>query len=468
MNEPGLTGGQCVSVCGFWSHRVRHMLAGVYFATQSEEPIRKWLCSSLTPAAVGRIPVRPYNGEVRYGILADDLTGSCDAAGRLTRLGYRPLVVARSGTARRILSALPEEAAVVVMNTRSRDCSLREAVARARAAAEELERCGVPVIYQKIDSTLRGHWAEELKAVRAVTRPQHVLVCPAFPAQGRLVRDGRLHLRRAEREGLLHTTGAASAHSVRTILRQRCGWDTPEVRLESVRGGARAISQALEEHDGAPCVIFDATRERDLDTIGQAFRHSPARLLWVGSAGLVRTVLPPLPRAEAAPEAQSEGSWLLIQGSRQPLSHTQFQRLGVEPAIDLVDFSPGRERNQRRRWLNAALGTLSSGRDVAVAVPRAYDRRVPAEFVAFLDKLLLKILAAPRLGGIFVTGGNTAEAVCDSLRITTLRVTAEIRPGIARSRALDGRRPGLRLVTKAGGFGKADEVRQVLQRCRRA
>jgi uncharacterized protein YgbK (DUF1537 family) len=67
-----------------------------------------------------------------------------------------------------------------------------------------------------------------------------------------------------------------------------------------------------------------------------------------------------------------------------------------------------------------------------------------------------------------VTGGNTAEAICDSLRIRTLRLREEIRPGIARCRALDGRRPGLILVTKAGGFGKADEVWQVLQRCTRA
>jgi uncharacterized protein YgbK (DUF1537 family) len=417
---------------------------------------------------VGHIPARPYNGEVRYGIVADDLTGSCDVAGRLTGLGYRPIVVVRPGTAHQILSALPEEVAVVVMNTRSRDCSLREAVARARAAAEELERSGAPVIYQKIDSTLRGHWAEELKAVAAVTRPERVLVCPAFPARGRLMRGGHLRLRRAEWEGLLHATGAASARSLRTILRQRCGWDTQEVGLESVRRGARAIRKALEVQNGAPCVVLDATRERDLEAIGRALRNSPARLLWVGSAGLVRTVLPPLPRPEAAPEAQSKGPWLLIQGSRQPVSHTQFQRLEVEPAIHVVDFSPAPDRTQYRRWLNAALSALSSGRDVAVTVPRAFDGHVPAEFTAFLDNLLPRILAAPRLGGIFVTGGNTAEAVCDSLRIRTLRVTEEIRPGIARSRALDGRHPGLILVTKAGGFGKADEVWQVLQRCARA
>jgi len=77
------------------------------------------------------------------------------------------------------------------MNTRTRDCSLGEAVARARAAAEELERSGAPVIYQKIDSPLRSHWAEELKAVTAVVaRPQRVLVCPAFPARVRLMLVG--------------------------------------------------------------------------------------------------------------------------------------------------------------------------------------------------------------------------------------------------------------------------------------
>jgi uncharacterized protein YgbK (DUF1537 family) len=39
----------------------------------------------------------------------------------------------------------------------------------------------------------------------------------------------------------------------------------------------------------------------------------------------------------------------------------------------------------------------------------------------------------------------------------------EVRPGIAWSSLLDGRWPGLPLITKAGGFGQADEVWQILK-----
>ena len=60
-------------------------------------------------------------------------------------------------------------------------------------------------------------------------------------------------------------------------------------------------------------------------------------------------------------------------------------------------------------------------------------------------------------------GGNTAETVCDGLHVTAMQVIGEVGPGIPRSVLLDGRWPGLPLITKAGGFGGPDEVREILE-----
>ena len=194
-----------------------------------------------------------YNGGVRYGIIADDLAGGCDVAGRLTLLGYRPVVHVSPVSGNRSLSSLPQ-GAVVIVNTRSRDGSLREAVARARAAARLLERSGAPVTYQKMDSTLRGHWAEEMKSIAQVLRPEHILLCPAFPAQGRFVRDGHLRVSSGPYPDCSAFFEIREDLSLHARLQQRCGWEALEIPRRVIRRGYGAIRAAVR----APAVATAA------------------------------------------------------------------------------------------------------------------------------------------------------------------------------------------------------------------
>jgi uncharacterized protein YgbK (DUF1537 family) len=249
---------------------------------------------------------------VRYGIIADDLAGSCDVAGRLTLLGYRPVVYASPVGGYKSLSSLPQ-GAVVIVNTRSRDSSLREAVARARAAARLLERSGAPVTYQKMDSTLRGHWAEEMKSIAQVVRPEHILLCPAFPAQGRFVRDGHLRVSPGPYLDFGAFMEVREDLSLHARLQQQCGWEALEVPHRVLRRGSGAIRAAVRAGTGADCVVFDAARDADLQAMGRAFRRSQARVLWVGSAGLVPYVIPPLLRPESAACPRRRAPWLFIQ-----------------------------------------------------------------------------------------------------------------------------------------------------------
>jgi uncharacterized protein YgbK (DUF1537 family) len=413
--------------------------------------------------------VRAYNAPVCPGIIADDLTGSCDVAARATHLGYQPLVAVRPDVFGHSSweSITRLEGPVVVVNTRSRDGRPQLATARARAAAANLERSGLWVIYQKIDSTLRGHWPEELKAITKVIRPDRVLICPAFPGQGRFVRHGRLYVRRSRAPGLAHLAGIEPARDVGAILKTRCGWPSETVELETVRRGARAIRNELRQRATAQCVVFDAEDDHDLRTIGRAFSNSTDRLLWVGSAGLISYVLPKRSRSAAAPAPQSRSPWLLIQGSRQPISHAQFQRLKHGVGVRIFKLLVAPDEDSTQALLERVLAGLAGGHDIAVVAPKRFDADIPARLARLWGTLVRRVSEVSALGGIFATGGSTAEAVCDSLRVRWLRVAAEVRPGIALSVALDGRRPGLPLVTKAGGFGGPGEVLRILKRCRR-
>jgi len=400
---------------------------------------------------------------VRYGIIADDLAGSCDVAGRLTLLGYRPIVYVSPVTGTKGLSSLPEEAAVVIVNTRSRDGSLREAVACVRAAARLLERSGAPVIYQKMDSTLRGRWAEEMKSIAQVVRPGHILLCPAFPDQGRFVHDGHLRVSPGPYLDFGAFMEVREDLSLRARIQRRCGWEALEVPHRVLRRGSRAIRAMVCAGTGADCVVFDAARDADLQAMGRAFRRSQARVLWVGSAGLVPYVIPPLFRPESAACPRRRVPWLFIQGSQRVLSRNQFLLLAQARGVYAIEVSPIRGRREKEDWCARAVAALGTGRDVAVLAPEESDVRVRTAFPRFLNSLLRAVMRHAELGGVFVSGGRTAEAVCDSLRVKALRVIEEVRPGIAASLALDGRCPGLSLVTKAGGFGSPHEVREILE-----
>ena len=107
--------------------------------------------------------------------IADDVTGAAEAAVALARAGGKPVRV--------MLTA--EVAAGDVVVIPSRRCK----PARARALVERLTLPSDGALFLKIDSTLRGPWVEMVEAL-AVRMSAEPLICSAFPARGRTVRDG--------------------------------------------------------------------------------------------------------------------------------------------------------------------------------------------------------------------------------------------------------------------------------------
>jgi uncharacterized protein YgbK (DUF1537 family) len=69
---------------------------------------------------------------------------------------------------------------------------------------------------------------------------------------------------------------------------------------------------------------------------------------------------------------------------------------------------------------------------------------------------------AGHIGGLFVTGGETARAVLTGMGVATLRPIAEIERGVPLSIA-DGQHT-FPVITKAGGFGNISTMLS----CRRA
>ena len=120
-----------------------------------------WMVTRPRHVAINEILVRPTEQPAERGarvtrlvVVADDLTGAADSAALLTRLGRTSVLLDAD-------SEWPEDDVLAVdTDSRHRDPVL--AAARAAEATRRARRLGAQVV-KKVDSTLRGHVAAELR-----------------------------------------------------------------------------------------------------------------------------------------------------------------------------------------------------------------------------------------------------------------------------------------------------------------
>ncbi len=387
-------------------------------------------------------------------IIADDLSGAADCAVACANAGLESLVALN-------LDAAPGAEALAV-DTDSRRMS--EAEAAARCARVVAKHAGASVIYKKMDSTARGHFAVEISACLAAMRRAYsarrilAIVAPAFPASGRTTRDGYqlLHGSRLETTDIWQHERMAGTAFLPGML-ANAGLAVESIGLVTVRsGGLAAAMQASADCDALVC---DAETDDDLQAIAEAGQGFGRRALWVGSAGLARY----LPAASGflrtrdteGREALRTGPVICAVGSRSGVSHRQFAMLEEQKGISCFTVAPDmlRQGNGTAGWMSqsAAVARAASVGDVAVRLGDAGDAD-PAESLRLctaMGAFLAPHVAGAR--GVIATGGETARAVLLAAGVATLRLIGEVEPGIP----LSNTGGGLRIITKAGAFGGA-------------
>lgn len=347
-------------------------------------------------------------------IVADDLTGACDTGSLFAADGPVPLA---------IWPAAPSRAAVRVVDTESRAASADDAVARvARVPA----LAPAARYFKKIDSTLRGHVGLEVGALMRAAGVATALVCPAFPAQGRVVIERRLLV---DGVPLAATPLGRSAEfamlpssSVVDVLRARVDRPLAWIPLDEVRAGAELLARRIDRLAGT-VIVADAETDADLEAlVDAALASGPAPLL-VGSAGLGRALASRLSLLPKDVEL-SAGRWLIVAGSRHPATRAQVD--AARAAGLCVVAAPDQPADDRH----------------------AVARRLAAEARARLER--------EAFDGVAVTGGETARALCEALGATAIALIGPPRPGLALIRLSTPRYPALPMLTKAGGFGEPD------------
>ena len=341
-------------------------------------------------------------------LLADDLTGALDSAARFTAAGSVPVFWSPP-------EGPPPRCAL--------DAATRDAAPEAVAAALPGFAAALAegqLAFKKIDSVLRGHVALELDV--CVAGFDHAIVAPAFPHQGRVMRNGDM------------------------LVRGPGGWQPGPHRFPAL---GRAVARC-RAGQAAPAGVslWDAESDEDLAAIVEAGldlqRRAGGRLLWCGAAGLAgalaaRLAPGPVPRPDLP------GPVLALIGTNHPVAMAQLAlALPVLHRLEDADVMAHPRIADDLAEAGAAAVCVALPADTSRAAAAA---RIGAHFAELAQ-------AVPRPGSVVVAGGETLRRLMRALDAQSLMVDGEIEPGIPAAIVQGGHWHGLRLVARSGGFGE--------------
>jgi uncharacterized protein YgbK (DUF1537 family) len=350
-------------------------------------------------------------------LVADDLTGACDAAVHLAICGLLPVTV--------LVVPGASGARVLAISTESRDLPSAEIRQALLAAAAEFPVDSAARVFKKIDSTLRGNTGLEIVAALEAFHCDAAVVCPAYPKLHRVVVDGFLRV----------TTAPDFAPvDVAARLQQQAGHAFAHTRPDGIA--------ALLSH-GVRFLSVDANSDHDLDRIAAALLPMDRRILWAGSAGLASALARQLGEECAPPPAPPRtGAALFCIGSDHGVTIAQQCALLAQRPSAL--FHPHVARRE------SICDALSLGMHVILRIPRGVSAQQVRE----------RIAGAPA-AALVLSGGDTASLVCRAAGVQSIELCDEIVPGVPRGILHGGEFDGISVATKSGGFGDCDALIQV-------
>lgn len=399
----------------------------------------------------------------RYLIVADDFTGANDTGVQLKRRGVPTSVVFSS-------EFIASEGSFV-LDTESRALGPEEAAAAVRAGLKGVDLTAFGRVMKKVDSTLRGSVAAEIKAVDQLYGSELVVFAPALPDLGRTTVGG-VHLLKG-----IPITRTELAKDPKTPVTE----DNITKLLEAVYD--EPVTHISEDQVSAGEIDFSAGRvftcdsatNADLRSVIQAAAATGKRTLWVGTAAMadhllgVEVDVPPALAVVASVSAVSREQVNFAAGEGIPLVSvpipellTGEQKMETYVAQTVTLLKEGKDAILAS---SASCNRAELDRSVAVGEKLNMTREQVSGYTQMvMGKMTKAILEQTPISGMFLTGGDTALGFFMEARSLGSSIVTEIAVGIPMMRLSGGPFAGLKVVTKAGAFGKEDAITFALRK----
>ena len=225
---------------------------------------------------------------IKLLVISDDFTGALDTGARFAGTGLATKVLNQVPEDRRMWSETLKEMQanpriqVLVVDARTRHLDGGEAYQKVWNLVNAAKEAGIPYIYKKTDSGLRGNIGKELEAALMASGEQYLTFIPAFPAMDRITVRGIHYV-----EGVPIHESAFGRDPFEPVLSAKVEDLFGQVPVKTVLYGE---SGPYERGKDREIGIFDASSQEHMEKIMEDLMGRDGLGVMAGCAGFASVV----------------------------------------------------------------------------------------------------------------------------------------------------------------------------------
>ncbi|WP_081844064.1 four-carbon acid sugar kinase family protein [[Clostridium] aminophilum] len=402
------------------------------------------------------------NKMLKLIVLADDLTGALDTGIQFAKSSDGTLVALDCDVCWDDVSAEKE---VLVIDTESRHIAPQEAYQRVKHLSEKAKNAGIPFIYKKTDSALRGHVGSELAAVLDATGEKQLHFIPAFPRTKRVTVHGIQYI-----DGIPVADSVFGSDPFNPVRHS----SVMDVLAEETNLRTHSISCEEDSSEEEGILIYDAENDEDIQKRAGELKKKDRLHVMAGCAGFA-AVLPELldlHRGNAKNRIEHK-PMLVVCGSVNPITVTQLDdaenkgfrrdRISPDTLLRKGHFTSEEWKTNVKDWAD----WLNKGNDLILdtntlpGCETAYDfadqngiRRedVPVLISRSMGQLVKDLIDLGVDATMLITGGDTLMGFMRAENIRLMQPCRELVAGTVLSMvSIHGKT--YNIISKSGGFG---------------
>lgn len=401
---------------------------------------------------------------IRLLIIADDLTGALDTG----------VQFAASGAVTRVVTNInydysdAEEVKVLVMDAETRHLDSREAYKVVYNITKKAILCGIPYIYKKTDSALRGNLGSELTAVLHAAEAESLSFFPAFPKMKRITVGGVHYI-----DGVPASESVFGKDPYEPVT---CSYIPDLIKEQSMVKVtlAEEVESRAKSEDVPEIIVWNAQTDEDLEKLGQRLYKENKLHVMAGCAGFA-AVLPKLLGLNGRPSKIPDfiQRFLVVCGSVNPITLSQlefaeangFFRINLSAEEKLgEEYWECEEGLKRLDYLRKLIETkscsiLDSNDLLGTSLTKEYadkhnmsTEEIRVSIAKNLGHILKELISRGLKATMMITGGDTLIGCMKQMGVYEMEPICELTPGIVLSR-FNIQSTECHVLSKSGGFG---------------
>ena len=389
----------------------------------------------------------------QYLIVADDFTGANDTGIQMKKRGINVDV----------LLSPAFHSSSIVLDTESRNLNANDSYYKVfKMVSEVCALSKFDIIYKKVDSTLRGNIAHEIRAIADVYHPDLIVFAPAFPKMNRITKNGKQYL---NDEPLMNTEltkdplSPIKTDNLAEILNQAF---KESVRYHEVSELDNNCFNISDEY----LHVIDIVSDKQISDLSKILLKLNKKILYVGSAGLAEGLFNSLYPTDP------------VLGVVASISQVSIEQINYAESegINIVKIEPADIFNNEtyNKYAEEICLKLSQKKDVILTTCKSksdYEQTLAfseengilfhvaiTKVKECLGSIVDIVLKNVSISGLFLTGGDTAVNIVNKIQAAGCCIKQEISSGIGMSTFIHERYGNIKIVTKAGAFGTNKDI----------